>query len=120
MAARDREYGRNGNIGSFRGGSRATGINDDDPQSGNLQLVRLGELLKEYDAATRSFVNTMERFIVVAVNSDKYGGADLSLSGGYHLQIFPDGSDGEWWRFIDIQGRHVVVEADQTRIDEWR
>jgi len=93
-------------------------INDDDLQSGNLQFVRIAALLKGFDKATNSFVNATEQLVVMTVNSDTYGGADLLLSGGYRLQIFPDGSLEEGWRFIEEAGRHIVIQGGQVRIDE--
>ncbi|KQV13484.1 hypothetical protein ASC97_32025 [Rhizobium sp. Root1203] len=94
-----------------------TKVNDADPKSGNLQLIKIASLLKGYDAETKSFVNATKQLVVRAVNTDNYGGADLSLSGGYHLQIFPDGSLGEDWRFVEFQGRHVVIEGGHVQFD---
>nr|WP_172690941.1 hypothetical protein [Agrobacterium tomkonis]ASK47364.1 hypothetical protein [Agrobacterium tomkonis] len=93
-------------------------LNDDDPKSGNLQLIKIASLLKGYDAETKSFVNATKQLVVIAINTDNYGGADLWLSGGYRLQIFPDGSLGEDWRFVELQGRHVVIEGGQIQFDE--
>ncbi len=98
--------------------SEDAGANDDDPKSGNLQLIKIASLLEGYDAETKSFVNATKQLFVIAVSTDNYGGADLSLSGGYRLQIFPDGSFEENWRFVEIQGRHVVVEGGHIRVDE--
>ncbi len=98
--------------------AEGTEVNDDDHKSGNLQLIKIAYLLKGYDAETNSFVNATEQLVVIAVNTDNYGGADLSLSGGYRLQIFPDGSLGEDWRFVEIQGRHVVIEGGQVQFHE--
>lgn len=92
-------------------------LNDDDPKSGNLQLIKIASLLKGYDAETKSFVNATRQLVVIAINTDNYGGADLSLSGGYRLQIFPDGSLGEDWRFVELQGRHVVIEGGRVQDD---
>ncbi len=88
----------------------------EDPRSGNLQRIKIESLLKGYDAETKSFVNVTEQLVVISVNTDKYGGADLLLSGGYRLQIFPDGSHGENWRFIEFEGRHAVIEGGQVRL----
>ena len=91
-------------------------VDDEDPRSGNLQRVHLASLLQGYDAATKSLTNITDALIVLSTASDGYGGADLSLSGGYRLQIFPDGSRGEDWRFIKLQGRHLIVEAGQINV----
>ncbi|OWO94678.1 hypothetical protein B5E41_13115 [Rhizobium esperanzae] len=93
-------------------------IDDDDPRTGNLQLIKIASLLKGYDEATNSFVNATEQLVVISVNADNYGGADLLLSGDYRLQIFPDGSLEESWRLVELQGRHVVIEGGHVRIDE--
>lgn len=92
-------------------------VNDDDHRSGNLQLVRIEALLKGFDDATKSCVNATGQLVVTAATSDEYGGIDLTLSGGYRLQIFPDGSSGEDWRFIEPGGDHVVIEGGQARVD---
>lgn len=94
--------------------SEGAEVSDDDPKSGNLQLIKIASLLKGYDAKTKSFVNATKQLVVIAGNTDNYGGADLSLSGGYRLQIFPDGSLGEDWRFVEFQGHHVVIEGGGT------
>ncbi|SCB60033.1 hypothetical protein GA0061105_10983 [Rhizobium aethiopicum] len=94
------------------------GWNDDVPQSQNLQFIRIAALLKGFDEATKSFINTTEQLVVMTASADTYGGADLALSGGYRLQIFPDGSLEEDWRFIQNEGRHFVIEGGRVRIDE--
>lgn len=88
----------------------------DDPRSGNRQLVKIASLLKGYDAETQSFVNDTEELVVMSVSADKYGGADLLLSGNYRLQIFPDGSLDEDWRFIETAGRHIVIEGGHVTV----
>jgi hypothetical protein len=94
------------------------GSADDAPQSGNLQRVRIAALLKEYDKSTASYVNAAGGLVVVSVSADKYGGADLFLSGGYRLQIFPDGSREEDWRLLQVGGKHLVIEGGQATVDE--
>jgi hypothetical protein len=85
---------------------------------GNLQLVRIGELLQGFDETTRSFVNATGNLFVTEAVTDAFGGLDMALSGGYRLQLFPDGSIEEDWRFVEVQGRHVVVAGGRVRIDE--
>ena len=63
-------------------------------------------------------MNTAEQLVVIAAYADNLGGADLLLSGDYRLQIFPDGSLEEDWRFVELQGRHIVIEGGRVRIDE--
>lgn len=93
-------------------------VDDEDARLGNLQLVRIAALLKGYDTSTKSHVNSTDELVVTSVTSDKYGGAELLLSGGYRLQIFPDSSHEEDWRFIDVKGRHVVIEKGRASIME--
>ncbi len=90
-------------------------VNYDDPRAGTLQYVQIGQLLQGYDNVTKSFVNATDHLVVISVSLDRYGSADLLLSGGYRLQIFPDGSKSENWRFFAIEGHHIVVEG--SRID---
>lgn len=93
-------------------------VDDGDPRSGSLQDVKLASLLGGYDEKTRSFLNTSEQLIVTSVNVDSFGGANLLLSGDYRLQIFPDGSCEEDWRFVELEGRHLVIEGGRLRIDD--
>ena len=81
----------------------------------NLQDRRIGELLGAYDLKTRSWVNRTGRLVVEAVEADDFGGAVLSLSGGYRLAIFPSGSTGEDWRlFRPSSPGHFVVAGGRV------
>ena len=81
----------------------------------NLQDRRLGELLGTYDARTRSWVNRTERLVVEAVDADDFGGAVLTLSGGYRIVIFTSGTAGEDWRlFKPSSPRHFVVTGGKV------
>lgn len=91
---------------------------ENDPKAGNLQSIKTAALLKCYDNVTRSFVNATDDLIVIAATVDEYCGADLSLSGGYRLQIFPDGSLEEDWRFIEIEGDHLVIAGGQIETQD--
>ena len=77
----------------------------------NLQDRRIGQLLGAYDPKTRSWVNSTRHLVVEAVEADDFGGAVLSLSGGYRIAIFPSGSTGEDWRFFrpSFSGHFVVA-----------
>lgn len=66
------------------------------------------QVLREHRRATRRYSGLCRQL----------GGADLLLSGDYRLQIFPDGSLEEDWRFVELQGRHIVIEGGRVRIDE--
>jgi hypothetical protein len=87
-----------------------TDVNQDDHLQGNLQRVRLRELLGGYDPKTKSFVNEQNRLAVEAVHADRYGGISLILAGGFRLEVFPNGSDAEDWRFFSPDdNNHFVV-----------
>jgi hypothetical protein len=75
-------------------------VNLDDHQSGNLQRKRLQALFQTYDAETRSLINKSDSLTVISLHADRFGGLDFELSGGVRLQLFPDGSRGENWRFF--------------------
>ena len=81
---------------------------DDDD---NLQDHRIGELLGDYDPRTRSFVNKTMSLVVEAIDADDFGGAAISLSGGYRLILFPSGSVGEDWRVFQPSSdqEHFVI-----------
>jgi hypothetical protein len=102
----------------FLGVTEGKEVDHDDPRSGSLQFVRTESLLKGYDDTTRSFINATDQLVVLVAHADDFGGADLLLSGDYRLQIFPDGSLAEDWRFIELEGPHVVIEGGQVRVDE--
>lgn len=67
---------------------------------GDLQSKKLSELLGGSDPETRSILNVGTLLLVQAVDADKDGEIELALSGGYSLQIFPDGSRHEAWRLF--------------------
>jgi len=75
----------------------------------NLQDLRIASLLGGYDAATRSPINATDLLVVEGVDADEYGGATISLSGGYRLVLFPSGSAGEDWRLFKPRSRHHFV-----------
>lgn len=93
-----------------------------DVQAGNRQRKHLTGLLGGYDSNTRSLVNNSDRFVVEGVLVDDCNGLDLTLSGGFHLQIFPCGSIGEDWRFFapGTDDDHVVVDAGRLSEPEPR
>lgn len=84
-----------------------------DWQLGNLQRKRLGEVLRSFDGATRSWVNGTPELVVESVVADAFGGFELILSGDFRLQVFPSGSRGEYWRFFTpgSSGPHLVMNA---------
>jgi len=79
----------------------------------NLQDKRIGTLLGGYDPQTRSFVNTTSHLVVTDVETDCFGGAAITLSGGFRLVLFPAGTQGEDWRLFrpGIDEPHFVVRG---------
>lgn len=62
-------------------------------------------------------MNGGDHLVVEGVDADDFGGAALSLSGGYRLVMFPAGSTGEDWRLFRPSSRwHFVVSGG--RIEE--
>jgi hypothetical protein len=88
-------------------------IDRNDARTGTLQDVRLAALFGGYDLETRSHINATGGLVVTAVTADHFGSVDVSLTGDVRLQLFPDGSLGEDWRFFDASGEkpHFVAEA---------
>jgi hypothetical protein len=92
-------------------------INQDDPQSGCLQDVRLAALLGGYDTITSSHINATDKLVVVAVRADQYGSAEIIFSGDVSLQLFPASSTGENWRFFGDETDHFVIEGGGVALD---
>jgi hypothetical protein len=79
-------------------------------RDGNVLDDRLWRLLGGYDKRTRSAVNDSSRLTVESVAADAVGGAAIRMSGGYHLELFPEASRGEEWRlFVPGSDHHFVV-----------
>jgi hypothetical protein len=78
----------------------------------SLQQKALAELFQKYDEGTKSWINISDDLVVQQVESDDYGGLEIHLSGGYRLQVFPDGKSGEHWRFFQpgTEDPHFVME----------
>ena len=92
-------------------------VDANDSHTGNLQQKRLGDLLGSYDASTRSWVNSRAELTVQSVRVDDFGGFDLEFSGGLLLQVFPDGSREENWRFFapGSEEEHVVIAGGRAK-----
>lgn len=89
-----------------------------DNENSQDRLIR--SLLEGYDPQTRSFVNETELLVVEELEADEYGGASLTLSGGYQLALFPDGTRSEDWRLFrpDTDGPHFVVAGGKAELVE--
>jgi hypothetical protein len=93
-------------------------IDLEDARGGTLQAVRICELLGGFDAETNSHVNQTRGLFVRSVENDVHGGLAISFEQSLSLEVFPDISAGEEWRFIECQGkRDVVLECGRLRID---
>lgn len=88
-------------------------VDPSDPRRGSLQEVRLAELLQGYDEITKSHINAASGLVVEEVSSDQFASVDIAFSSGIHLQLFPDGSLEEDWRFFipGKDGPHLVIEG---------
>lgn len=86
--------------------------------NGNLQDLRIKELLRDDDPQLRISVNKTQKLFVEQIRADHYGGLNINLTGGYRLVLFPAGSRGEDWRFFIPKNKksHFVISGG--RIDE--
>lgn len=81
----------------------------------NLQEKKLFQLLQGYDASTRSLINATGGLIVQAVAGDVYGGLQIDFSDNVSLQIFPDSSKIEAWRFFRPgNDEHLVIGGEDA------
>jgi len=87
-----------------------------DHQAGNLQRKRLGEILRSYDDATRSWINGTSELVVESILADDLGGFEVILSGNFRLQIFPSGSSSEYWRLFapGSEEEHLAIGGDRV------
>jgi hypothetical protein len=71
-----------------------------------------------YDPDTGACENITDKLVVEAVSADTYGGAELQLTGGYALQLFPaetgEFSHSEHWRLFrpGSDAEHFVVKTN--------
>jgi len=79
----------------------------------SLQETVLARLFEHYDAETKSHVNDADQLVVQQVEADDYGGFKIHLSGGYRLEVFPDGIHGEDWRLFEPgnDATHFIIEG---------
>jgi len=66
---------------------------------------------------TRSIVNATDLLVATRAEADQFGGIGIWLSGGYRLQVLRDGSHEEVWRYIEIDGQHLVMEGNHARVE---
>ena len=87
--------------------------------TGHLQNQILKEVLQGYDAATRSDMNTTDKFSVTSVAGDSFGGAQIEMTGYYRISIFPCASREEEWRFLEPSSgkQHSVIEAGSSHVE---
>jgi hypothetical protein len=83
----------------------------------NLQEKKLFQLLRGYDPSTRSLVNATDGLIVRTIDADAYGGLEIGFSNALYLQIFPDSSVGEAWRFFRPgSDEHFVIGGPDAEV----
>ncbi len=77
----------------------------------SLQEHLLEALFQHYDSETKSYVNVSDHLVVQQVEADDCGGLNIHLSGGFRLQVFPNGKSGEHWRFFSpgTETPHVIL-----------
>ena len=79
---------------------------------GTYQEKALRQVLGCPDSEPDVCVNSTPLLVVESVRSDPFGGAEISLSGGYQLVIFPSGARGEKWRLLPPgEAHHFVVSG---------
>lgn len=83
----------------------------------SLQDQVFDRLIGSYDATTGSWHNERERFFVTGTFLGPYGDVRLSMTDGYEISIFPDGSEGagEAWRFFSPGSDHHLVFPEKQR-----
>lgn len=97
----------------YRPPSSCDEVEEENWRTGDLQAERLLNLLGGADEATRAHVNVTQEFVVQDVSADALGGFEIKFSGGLTLQVFPDSSGDESWRFFQPGSKkeHLVVGA---------
>jgi hypothetical protein len=92
----------------------------DNVRSGNLQQVRMEEFLGEFDEELKFPVERTGRYIVTAIEPDRYGSVDIVLNGGdFRINVFTDSSGIEDWRFLSTEGDrspHFVIAGGRITI----
>jgi hypothetical protein len=87
-------------------------------QEPNVQDLRVAEWLGDPDAVEQRRVPAARRkLVVLAVRATPCCGAEIDLTDGYRLTLFPDGSVGEDWRIFrphEKDGPHFVVSGGRV------
>lgn len=92
-------------------------------RAGNLQDKRIAEWLGHQDPRAGACLDSENPPVVLAARATPFGGAEIDLSGGYRLTLFPAGSVGEDWRLFrpgndDEDAPHVVVAGGRVEAPE--
>lgn len=77
----------------------------DHERDGNLQDKRGAEWLGHHDPRAGACLDAEHPPVVLAARATPFGGAEIDLSGGCRLTLFPAGSAGEDWRLFRPGGR---------------
>jgi hypothetical protein len=95
--------------------------NPENLQSGNLQKILIERFMGEFDDLTGSHVDLKRRHVVASVQADQYGSVDIAFTDGVRLQLFPDGSSTEDWRFFATEPPdldHFAIVGGKIQPDE--
>ena len=89
-------------------------------RDGNLQDLRIAEWLGHDDPRAGSSPAAKDRPVVLAARATLFGGAEIDLSEGYRLTLFPAGSAGEYWRLFrpNDDAPHFVVAGGRIEDPE--
>jgi hypothetical protein len=95
--------------------------NPENLRSGNFQKILIERFMGDFDHVTRSHVDLKGRHVVASVQADRYGSVDIAFNDGFRLQLFPDGSSTEDWRFFATEPAdqdHFVVVGGTVETGE--
>lgn len=87
-----------------------------DFEAGNLRDRRMKQLFGDALDDPGTAAKSREQIVVEDVQADSFGGARILMSQGYCLNMFPDGTRAEDWRFFswDEGSQHFVVAGGKV------
>lgn len=87
-----------------------------DFEAGNLRDKRMSLLFGDALDNPGVAAKPRDRIVVEDVQADNFGGARILMSQGYCLNIFPDGTRSEDWRFFSWEegSEHFVVAGGKV------
>ena len=86
----------------------------------NLLDKMIAALLSRTDQSIEGRLHPTTDMVVEAVQADAFGGATITLSGGFRFVLFPAGSVGEEWRIFRTgpSSSHFVVRSGPAINDD--